>query len=154
VVTIPDPAELDTLALTATLERVVSLLRRLTPVHDVSLTTAATLRTLQRSGPCRLSELAAREGITQPAMTQLVSRLERDGYAERRGWADDARVVMVHLTPAGAELLRRWRDGRARRLAELVDRLPAEDRTAIAVALPALDRLTAPHDTDDRSTAA
>lgn len=27
----------------------------------------------------RLSDLAVREGVTQPAMTQLVSRLERDG---------------------------------------------------------------------------
>jgi DNA-binding MarR family transcriptional regulator len=153
VVKIPPAAELDVPTLTATLERVMSLMRRTAEVQDVSLTTASTLRTLQRSGPCRLSELAAREGVTQPAMTQLVSRLERDGYAERRGCADDARVVMVHLTPAGAALLDRRRDNRARRMAELTDRLPAEDRATIAAALPALDRLATLHDTDDRSTA-
>jgi hypothetical protein len=38
-------------------------------------------------------------------------------------------------------------------MAELTDRLPAEDRATIAAALPALDRLATLHDTDDRSTA-
>ncbi|MGC9666150.1 MarR family winged helix-turn-helix transcriptional regulator [Planosporangium sp. 12N6] len=146
------PAEFDGVALAATLERVVSLLRRLAPADDISLTAAATLRTLELAGPCRLSELATREGITQPAMTQLVSRLERDGYAERRSCADDARVVMVHLTPVGADVLRRRRDARARRLVELTDRLTADDRAALAAALPALDRLVDAHRTDDRRT--
>jgi DNA-binding MarR family transcriptional regulator len=134
------------------LERVVSLIRRLAPPQGISLTAASTLRTLERSGPCRLSALAAFEGVTQPAMTQLVSRLERDGYAERRGDTDDGRVVMVHLTPAGEDLVSRRRDLRARRLAELTGRLSIDDRAAIAAALAALDRLTALHHTDDGNT--
>lgn len=138
-------ADLDGVALAISLERVISLLRRMTGPDEMSLTQAATLRALETDGPCRVSELAAQEGITQPAMTQLVSRLEQDGYAERRSWADDARVVMVHLTPAGADLLRRRRDARARLLVELTARLSADDRAALAAALPALDRLvTAP----------
>ncbi|WP_433201750.1 MarR family winged helix-turn-helix transcriptional regulator [Dactylosporangium sp. CS-047395] len=132
---------LDGAVLAVSLERVVSLLRRLAPADDVSLTKAATLRTLDVHGPCRLSELAVREGITQPAMTQLVSRLEQDGYAERRSCAGDARVVMVHLTAAGADVLRRRRAARARRMSELAEHLSAEDRAALAAALPALDRL-------------
>ncbi|MFG2039849.1 MarR family winged helix-turn-helix transcriptional regulator [Dactylosporangium sp. NPDC048998] len=138
---IPPASTVDGAALANSLERVVALLRRLTPADDVSPTTAATLRTLDVHGPCRVSDLATREGITQPAMTQLVSRLEHDGYAERRSWADDARVVMVHLTPAGADLLRRRRDARARLLDSLTGRLSADDRAALAAALPALDRL-------------
>ncbi|MBO0816571.1 MAG: MarR family transcriptional regulator, partial [Actinobacteria bacterium] len=38
----------------------------------MSLTAAATLATLDRSSPRRLTALAAHEGVTQPAMTQLV----------------------------------------------------------------------------------
>src|SRR4026209_2306541 len=34
--------------------------------------------------PYRITELAAREGITQPAVTQLGNRLERRGLGERR----------------------------------------------------------------------
>ncbi|NJC71267.1 MarR family transcriptional regulator [Planosporangium thailandense] len=129
----------------ASLERVTQLVGRLASTRGISLATAATLRTLQRRGPCRLSELAVHEGITQPAMTQLVSRMERDGYVERRSCADDARVVLVHLTPAGEDLIRRRRDERARRLTELAGRLAADDRAAIAAALPALERLIAAH---------
>ncbi|WP_426513942.1 MarR family winged helix-turn-helix transcriptional regulator [Dactylosporangium sp. McL0621] len=143
---------LDGVALANSLERVVSLLRRLAPADQVSLSKAAVLRTLDVHGPCRISELAAREGITQPAMTQLVSRLEQDGYAERRSWADDARVVMVHLTEDGAEVLRRRRDTRARLLAGLADRLDPADRAALAAALPALDRLVTTYQTLPGST--
>jgi DNA-binding MarR family transcriptional regulator len=131
----------DATALANGLEQVVALLRRLIPADEVSLAKTAALRTLEVHGPCRMSELASREGVTQPAMTQLVSRLELDGYAERRAFAEDARVVMVHLTEAGAGLLRRRRDARARLLTELTGHLSADDRAALAAALPALDRL-------------
>jgi DNA-binding MarR family transcriptional regulator len=84
------------------LDRLVRLLRHLTPRDDISLTTASTMRALDRYGPQRLSDLAVRERVTQPAMSQLVSRLERGGYARRRGDAADARVVIVELTPRAA----------------------------------------------------
>jgi DNA-binding MarR family transcriptional regulator len=129
--------------LATSLERLASLLRRLVPPRDLSLTTVSTLHTLARSGPFRLSELATREGVTQPAMTQLVSRLERDRLAERRGDPHDARVVMVHLTEAGERTIGRLRERRAQVLATLLDRLPPEDERAILAALPAIDRLTA-----------
>ncbi|MBO0851067.1 MAG: MarR family transcriptional regulator, partial [Pseudonocardia sp.] len=83
----------------------------------MSLTTASTLARLDLTGPSRLSDLAAREGVTQPAMTQLVSRLERQGLAERRGHPDDRRVVMVHLTASGRSTLAQRRSHRADRLA-------------------------------------
>ncbi|HTJ36532.1 MAG TPA: MarR family transcriptional regulator [Dactylosporangium sp.] len=145
-------SKLDGVALANGLERVVSLLRRLAPGEGVSLAKAATLRTLDTHGPCRVSELAALDGVTQPAMTQLVSRLEHDGYAERRSCEGDARVVMVHLTAAGADLLRRRRAARAGLLAQLTERLSADDRTALEAALPALDRLVAAYHTDSGST--
>ncbi|WP_345638588.1 MarR family winged helix-turn-helix transcriptional regulator [Rugosimonospora acidiphila] len=136
----PDPAELDSVALAAHLERLLSLIRRLSP-PDISLTTASTMRTLERDGPSRLSDLAVREGVTQPAMTQLVTRLARDGYAERRGDPADARVVRVWLTERGSAVLRHRRAERARRLAELLAQLPAGDVESITAAIPALDRL-------------
>jgi DNA-binding MarR family transcriptional regulator len=50
---------------------------------------------------------------------------------------------MVHLTAAGAELLRRRRAARARLIDELAGRLSDDDRDALAAALPALERLVA-----------
>ncbi|HZZ51257.1 MAG TPA: MarR family transcriptional regulator [Pseudonocardia sp.] len=131
----------DHLAIAGGLERLVSLIRVLGPQSDLSLSTASTLYRLSTRGPQRLSDLAASEGVTQPAMTQLVSRLERLGLAERRGAADDRRVVMVHLTPHGDDLLRARQAHRAAQLSALLAQLPTEDEMAIAEALPALSRL-------------
>ncbi|MCW2506408.1 MAG: hypothetical protein JWO79_4692 [Actinomycetia bacterium] len=128
---------------TATFEGVFDLLRRLTPVDGMSLTTAATLGRLDRHGEHRLSELACAEGVTQPAMTQLVSRLERDGLAERGSDPADGRVVLVRITEAGREAVRRRRSARIERMAELLPALPRPDQDAILAALPALDRLVA-----------
>jgi DNA-binding MarR family transcriptional regulator len=133
---------MDAVALAGQLERLAALVRRLGPAPELSMTTASTMRALEQGGPARLSDLAVREGVTQPAMTQLVTRLERDGYAERRGDPADARVVLVHLTPLGAEVLRHRRGRRAERLAGLLAQLPPRDVASIAAAMPALERLT------------
>lgn len=129
------------LELAAGLGRVYSLMRALSLPRDLSMTTVSTLATLERFGPRRITELAAFEGVSQPAMTQLVSRLEREGMAERRALPGDRRVVAVHLTETGRAELARRRAAQAKRLAELLAGLPAADREAIAAALPALDRL-------------
>lgn len=130
------------LALAVGLGRVVSLMRSLDVPRDTSLTSASTLATLERIGPCRLTELALYEGVTQPAMTQIVSRLEDAGLAERRKDPDDGRVVRVHITDDGHAALSRRRTAQAERLAVLLAELPEEDRAALAAALPAIDRLT------------
>jgi DNA-binding MarR family transcriptional regulator len=55
--------------------------------------------------PHRITELAMTEGITQPAVTQLVNRLERRGYVERCTDERDGRVVLVTLTDTGQSAL-------------------------------------------------
>ena len=133
----------------AGLERVITLLRLIrSPISDMNLTTSSTLSRLAATGPRRLGDLAADEGVTQPAMTQLVSRLEGRGLAERRRHPDDHRVVMVHITTAGRRLIRKVRTNRAATVLELLETLPAQDERDIAAALPALGRfveLVAPH---------
>jgi DNA-binding MarR family transcriptional regulator len=132
---------LDPARLTAAVERLFSLLRHGNPPNDISLTAASTLRRLEREGPRRLTELATAEGVTQPAMTQLAQRLERDGLAERATDATDGRVVLVRVTQAGRDLLARRRAVRAEHLAALLTDLSQDDEALIAAALPALERL-------------
>jgi DNA-binding MarR family transcriptional regulator len=122
-------------------ERFYELLRRLTPRSELSLTAASTLRRLERSGPHRLCELHAPEGVSQPAMTQLVTRLEKEGLARRGSDPADGRAVVVTITEAGREAVARRREGRTRALSALLEQLPAEDHAAIMAALPALDKL-------------
>src|ERR1700729_2579906 len=69
-----------------------TLLRRVP--RDLSLTSLATLSTLDRTGPRRITDLAAVEGITQPSMTVLVTALERGGMASRHSDPDDGRVTL------------------------------------------------------------
>ncbi|MFC5746390.1 MarR family winged helix-turn-helix transcriptional regulator [Actinomadura rugatobispora] len=132
----------DELELAAALGRVSSLMRALALPRDLSMTTLSVLANVERFGPRRITELAGDEGVTQPAMTQLVSRLERLGLAERHSEPGDRRAVVVRVTGAGRAELARRRQVQAKRLAELLAELPAADRAAIAAALPALNRLT------------
>jgi DNA-binding MarR family transcriptional regulator len=134
--------DLDPIRLAVSFERMLALARRLNPSDGLSLTAASTLRTLERHGEHRLSDLAVKEGVTQPAMTQLVSRLERDGLAQRCTDPTDGRVVVVRIAEAGREVLRRRRDARGQRLLDLMAALSPDDRAAILAALPALDRLS------------
>ena len=134
------PAE--RLELADTLARLAGFLRRLAATGTQNLTTISTLNTLATVGECRLTELAAREGLTQPAMTQLVSRLVANGLVERQT-GQDRRVVNVRLTTRGRELVaERWADW-DERIAEALGGLAADDQSAIAGALPAIRRLLA-----------
>jgi DNA-binding MarR family transcriptional regulator len=134
--------DVDPRQLAERLDDVVIGLRRLTlDRQGLSLTAAATLTTLRRSGAARLTELAAGEGVSQPSMTALVGRLADAGLVQRRTDPGDGRAVLLTLTPAGAELLDRRREDRAARLAGPLAGLTDDDVRAITAALPALGRL-------------
>ena len=75
---------------------------------ELSHTEATALNTL-RGGPKRITELAELEGLAQPTTTLLVKRLEEMGLVRRERQADDARVVLVSLEPAGTQALEDFR---------------------------------------------
>jgi DNA-binding MarR family transcriptional regulator len=127
--------------LAAGLERLTRLIRGLSPPSGLSLTAAATLSTLERGGSRRLTLLAVREGVTQPAMTQLVARLQDAGLVERVPDPLDGRVVQVRITAEGRAMLARRRAARAERVAVLLTRLSPDERATLAAALPAIDAL-------------
>lgn len=128
--------------LSVALEELVRLFRRLSPDTGLSLTAVATLSSLERNGPARLTELAVQQGVTQPAMTQLVTRLQESGFAERMPDPDDGRVVRVHITDAGLAGLSRRRSFRTEQLGALFDRLSDDQQAALVAALPAMVTLT------------
>jgi DNA-binding MarR family transcriptional regulator len=136
---------------TSVLERLIGLFRSLSPSDGLSLTAAATLATLDRSGPCRLTALAAHEGVTQPAMTQLVDRLQRAGLLGRVPDPADGRVVQVRITEEGRALLARRRAVRAERVAGLLARLSPGEQALLTAALPALEALANAQRTDPRA---
>ncbi|MCE7009130.1 MarR family transcriptional regulator [Kibdelosporangium philippinense] len=127
--------------LAATMESVVRLVRKLSPATGLSFTAASVLAALDRSGPRRLTELATVEGVSQPAMTQLISRLQDSGFVERVADEHDRRVVQVHITQAGRAQVAYRRQVRAERLAELLARLDPAHHEALTAAIPAINAL-------------
>jgi DNA-binding MarR family transcriptional regulator len=111
--------------------------------RDLSLTSASTLATLERTGPRRITDLAAIEGVTQPAMTVLVRVLEQSGLVQRGGDPMDRRVALVSVTEAGATYVRSRRRAGADAFVQLIDKLPDDEVAAIAAAIPALEHLRA-----------
>lgn len=105
------------------------------------MTAASTLALLLRSGPLRLSALAEREAVTQPAMTGLIGRLEATGLVRRCADPSDGRAVLVELTAQGSALIRSRRTRRAAVLTELLGLLDAAERAQVDAAVPALQRL-------------
>jgi len=85
------------------------------------------------------------EGVSQPSMTQLIQRLERQGLLTRLADPDDGRVALVDITEAGQALIDERTQTRRERLAALITTLSPEDQAALAlsahVALPILQRL-------------
>jgi DNA-binding MarR family transcriptional regulator len=117
--------------------------------RDLTLTSAATLATLDRTGPRRITDLAVIEGVTQPAMTVLVRVMEESGLVERRGDASDRRVTLVSLTEAGASYVRARRRAGVDAFVRLIDELTDDEVEALVAALPALQHL-ATLDSQDR----
>jgi len=98
-----------------------------------------------REGPIRLTTLAAKEGVSQPSMTQLIQRLERLDLVARLADPDDGRAALIGITQHGQKLLDERKRMRRDRLTALMETLAAEEESALLlaarVALPVLRRL-------------
>jgi DNA-binding MarR family transcriptional regulator len=129
------------LELVVVLEHLVTLMRQVSVAGGLSTAASSALNRLGRDGPHRLTDLANAQGVSQPGMTQLVTRMEREGLVRRTANTGDRRGVVVEATEAGLDLVQRRRAERAEALGHMLRRLDPQDQTAIAAALPALARL-------------
>ena len=130
----------------ARLMRVVERMVRAFRVHSagepLSLAAGAALNTLASDGPLGVTQLARMQGVSQPAMTQLVDRLAADGLVERLQHGDDRRSVQVALTAAGEQAVGQRRARRTHRFEGDLGILTPVERAAIDAALPALEHLS------------
>ena len=114
------------------------LIREGVHVNRTALSVLATLR----SGPRRITDLAACEFVSQPGMTTLVSRLEDEGWARRIPDPTDGRAVNVVITKAGERMLEEAIAARTEVLRKRIARLSTDERRALADAIAALGTLT------------
>jgi DNA-binding MarR family transcriptional regulator len=133
-------ADLETLA-----DRLAALISGLNRVAresvSINRTRLAVLSSLHTGGPGRITDLARAEHITQPSMTTLVSRLEEEGWVERRTEPTDGRVVNVAITSEGVAVLEQAMAARNEALLARLARLAPAEHAALLRALPALDKL-------------
>lgn len=121
--------------------RLARELRKETEQLGITARQATLLWLVRRSPGLALAELAAEEGISPPALSGHVDRLERAGLIERVRSTDDRRRVGLRLTEEGARLLRRVRARRTTWLADRLGMLEPTELEAIEAAVPALQRL-------------
>ncbi len=127
--------------LAALIEGLVRGMRELSAHDELSSSWASALGLLDTSDMLSVSDLARRQGVSQPAMTQLLDRMASDGLVERAAPGADRRLTRIHLTEAGRAALTTRRTRRADRVTGQLERLTAEERAALARALPALETL-------------
>ena len=121
--------------------RLARELRKETEQLGVTARQATLLWLVKRSPGLSLAELAAEEGISPPALSGHVDRLERAGLIERIRSSEDRRRVGLRLTEDGARLMRRVRARRTTWLANRLRTLEPSELEAIETAIPALERL-------------
>jgi DNA-binding MarR family transcriptional regulator len=133
-------AEIDVTRLRVALARLSRRLRR-HELAGLTPTQLAALATIGKTGPMRLGDLAAAEGIAPSTLTRLVTALEDMGYVRRCADPSDARASTLTITAHGQDALERIRTENTLMLTASLELLTPEQRSALAAALPVLEQL-------------
>jgi DNA-binding MarR family transcriptional regulator len=102
---------------------------------------AALLWAIRSNPGIGIRGLAELEGVSAPAMSAHVDRLEAAGLVARRRCESDRRRVEFELTAEGLRILRSARSRRTAWLADRLRRLEPDELASVESALPALRRL-------------
>ena len=131
--------ELDTMTLAEALRPVLLRLgrelRREAREIGVSPEQVSLLVSIKYSPGIGVRELAARERVSPPALSNRVDRLEQDGLVARTPSDNDRRRVGLTLTDDGQRVLRRVRSRRTAWLVTRLGQLSAGELAAIEAAV-------------------
>src|SRR5437870_837281 len=86
------------------------------------------MRHLNRSGGSTIGQLAERLDVRASTMSQMLDRLEKQGYLLRQQDPADARVKMIRLTTAGESVIRQTETYWLESLAEPFNKLEPQER--------------------------
>jgi DNA-binding MarR family transcriptional regulator len=92
-------------------------------------------------GPITLGTLAEAERVRPPTMTRTVHALEAAGLVRREQDQDDKRIVNVHATRRGENVLQAARARRVAALASSLESLAERDRRTLERAADLLEHL-------------
>ncbi len=86
----------------------------------------------------RQRQLAEALHITAPSVSELVNKLERDGYIARKADEDDKRATLLVLTDMGAARAREVQDEREQFVSKFFDKLTDEEKETLLTLLTKL----------------
>jgi DNA-binding MarR family transcriptional regulator len=135
-----DDPGIDVTRLRVALARLSRRLRR-HELAGLTPTQLSALATIGKTGPIRLGDLAAAEGIAPSTLTRLVTALEESGYVRRGADPSDARASTLAITQHGEEALERIRKESTLMLTASLRMLTTGQRATLAAALPVLEQL-------------
>ncbi|MFJ9248505.1 MarR family winged helix-turn-helix transcriptional regulator [Streptomyces sp. NPDC101776] len=121
--------------------RLTRRLRQAHAVGDVSLSGVSVLARLARDGSESPTSLAEAERVRPQAMASTLALLEQRGLVRRSPDPADGRRSILEITDEGRAVLAERRSASVHRLGAVLDEFTAEERAALASALPLLDRL-------------
>jgi DNA-binding MarR family transcriptional regulator len=102
------------------------------------------LLTILASHPCNLSELAVRQVVSLPTMSNSISVLVERGWVNRVPSPDDRRQVLLELTPDGRVVLTEIKSRAEARVAEALGKLASNDLASLSAGLAVLEQAFAP----------
>jgi len=99
------------------------------------------MATITMYGPQPVGELGRRLGISEPAASLLVGKLEERGLAARTRDEQDRRRTLVTATKAGDELATRLRQGREEQTQRWLDELTDDELAGLLLGFQGLLRI-------------
>jgi MarR family transcriptional regulator for hemolysin len=87
---------------------------------------------------CHMGDVAKAFGVTLPAVTHIIDRLEQKQFVLRGDHPGDRRVYLLELTREGKALVQELRTMQKRGVEEVLARMSAEDRQRVIKGLEAL----------------
>jgi DNA-binding MarR family transcriptional regulator len=116
-------------------------LRREAHAEGITGGQASLLAQIRTNPELGVRDLAGREGVSAPAMTRYLDRMEKAGLVVRTRSVDDARRIRLALTPKGVRALRSVRQRRTAWLAKRLQGLSPNELATVDRAIEPLLRL-------------
>lgn len=112
-----------------------------TPVQ-LSYVSLRAMAAINREPGLRVGELARREGITQPSMSQAIKKLVDENYITRHPSPEDARATDLMITDKGRDVLQQYRTDSAAQIVPVLDALDDADIAILNRAAELLQHIT------------
>lgn len=81
----------------------------------------------QASGEVNAGDLAKKLNVSTARIAALLKRMEQNGLIKRRASLEDARRIVVEITPAGIALVDEMREQTLQKIELLLDQVSRED---------------------------